>query len=151
MRIWKKFLAKFILILFILFPSICTDALFTNELYGTMHYSFATPFHLQNENSSENPINTSVENIDNSTYKFFSLCTTETLVTSELFQLNQSINRLHKQKRFFKFSFIAILFFVLSGSFFHYSEYTLTTIKSLVELVTIFIHKSDGKKRLYIF
>lgn len=148
MRIWKQFFTKFILILFILFPSICTDALFTNELYGTMHYSFAAPLHLHNAAKSADSENDSVENIDNSAYKFFSLCTTKTLLSSKIIQINQSINRLHNQKRFFKFSFIAILLLIISGKFSQNSEYIFTGIKYLIELITVYIHKSDGKKRV---
>ena len=147
MNIRKYFTSRFFIILLILLPAICTDSLLTNELSGTVHFQTIAPFFLQTENDiSANKLYanaTSTDNTtandeqggvslsgtdDNSLYHYELICTTNTLSISENFQFNELINRIRKQGGIC-------------------SEYISLHFPKTTEIVTCYLHRSDGKKK----
>ena len=63
------------------------------------------------------------------------------------YQINQFINLCNRQSRVFKYSPFIVSFFLLAGYCFFETECLSVIIGHLNELITIYIHKSDGKKR----
>lgn len=166
MNIRKYFTSRFFIILLILLPAICTDSLLTNELSGTVHFQTIAPFFLQTENDiSANKLYanaTSTDNItandeqggvslsgtdDNSLYHYELICTTNTLSISENFQFNELINRIRKQGGILDFSFIFMPVFILSALYPVCSEYISLHFSKTTEIVTCYLHRSDGKKK----
>lgn len=148
----KKIILQFVLILFFLIPGICADSLLTNDTsfmsYNNDRCSFLS---LNTADSKVLSAADNSENIDNIVYKSFSLCMTDTFVFSESFQINQLINRFQSQSKGFKFSIFIIPVFMLLGYSLLSSEYLYIIIKFIKEQVIIYIHKSDGKKKIYTF
>lgn len=143
----KKLVLRFVFILFFLIPNIFTTSLITDDVFGTTYYDTHYSYYSTNTNSSKNVHNNS-ESIDDGNYRLFSLCMTDTFNTSETFQINQFINLCNRQSRVFKYSLFIVSFFLLSGYFFFETEYLSIFTAYITELITIYIHKSDGKKRL---
>ena len=143
----KKLVLRFVFILFFLIPNICTASLLTDDVFGMAHYDTHYSSHSINTHSSKGIHNNS-ETITDESYRFFSLCMTDTFNTSETFQINQFINLCNRQSRVFKYSLFIVSFFLLSGYCFFESEFFSIFIGYITELITIYIHKSDGKKRL---
>lgn len=145
----RKLMLRFILIFFILIPGICADSLFLNDLTGITHYGFTFNSSLDASDHSKDQYATDTnESIDNVNYRLFSLCITDTLNSSETFQISQLINRSQNQSRGFKYSLFFISLFMLTGYSLLNTEYLYIMIKCLKKSVIIYIHKSDGKKKL---
>lgn len=167
MNIRKYFVSRFFIIFLVLVPAICTDSLLTNELSGTVHFQNIAPFFLHTKNdTSTNELSANALLTDNNTandeHDFVSLsgtddsslyqpeliCTTDTLSTSENFQFNELMNRIRKQGGILDFSFIFMPVFTLPISFSIFSEYKSLFFQKTTELITCYLHKSDGKKRM---
>lgn len=142
----KKFVLRFVFILFFLIPNICTALLLTDDVFGMTHYDTHYSSRLININSSKE-VHDSSENIDDEGSRLFSLYVADTFNTSETFQINQFINLCNRQSRVFKYSLFVVSFFLLSRYCFFESERLFIIIGHLNELITIYIHKSDGKKK----
>lgn len=142
----KKLVLRFVFILFFLIPNIFTTSLLADDVFGMAHYNTLYPSHQINSDSSKDIPDTS-ETINDESYRLFSLCITDTFNTSETFQINQFINLCNRQSRVFKYSPFIVSFFLLAGYCFFETECLSVIIGHLNELITIYIHKSDGKKR----
>ena len=136
----KKLILRFILTLFILIPGICADALLTNDT------TFITQYNVYNSSISHNK--DTAESIDDVAYKSFSLCMAYNFGSSETFKISQFINSSKNQSGGFRFSLFLVPFFMLSGYSILNPEYLYIMIKYLKQFLIIYIHKSDGKKRL---
>ena len=161
MNIRKYFASRFFIILLILLPAICTDSLLTNELSGTVHFQTIAPFFLQTENdisanatSTDNTTANDEQGVvslsgtdDDSLYHYELICTTNTLSISENFQFNELINRIRKQGGILDFSFIFMPVFILSALYPVCSEYISLHFPKTTEIVTCYLHRSDGKKK----
>ena len=84
---------------------------------------------------------------DNSLYHYELICTTNTLSISENFQFNELINRIRKQGGILDFSFIFMPVFILSALYPVCSEYISLHFPKTTEIVTCYLHRSDGKKK----
>lgn len=166
MNIRKYFASRFFIMILILLPAICTDSLLTNELSGTVHFQTITPFFLQTKNDiSANKLSANATSTDNTTandkqnglslsgtahnslYHYELVCTTNTLSISENFQFNELMNRIRKQGGIFDFLFIFMPVFILSALYSVCSEYISLHFSKTTEIVTCYLHRSDGKKK----
>lgn len=143
----KKIVLRFVFILFFLIPNISITSLITDDVFGMTHYDTHYSCHSMANTDFSKDIHNNSETIDEESYRPFSLCTTDTFNTSETFQINQFINLCNRQSRVFKYSLFIVSFFLLAGYCFFETECLSVIIGHLNELITIYIHKSDGKKR----
>ena len=142
----KKLVLRFVFILFFLIPNICIASLLADNVFGMTHYDMHNSSYSVNTNLSKDVHNNS-EAIDDENYLLYSLFITGTFNTSETFQINQFINLCNRQSRVFKYSLFIVSFFLLAGYCFFETECLSVITGHLNELITIYIHKSDGKKR----